>query len=63
MYFCRGSLEDLEEINEIFGDRVVVQLTHATAEERAKIDQAIEEKDAGHVSEHRVSDSNPPHQA
>ncbi len=36
----------LEEISAIFGDTVVVSLTNATAEEKARIDAAIVEKSA-----------------
>ena len=32
----------LEEINEVFGDEVVVHLTHLTEEERKNLDMVIE---------------------
>lgn len=37
----------LEEINSLFGDTVVVNLTSATAEEKAHIDEIIAEKARG----------------
>ncbi|CAK7228951.1 hypothetical protein SCUCBS95973_007056 [Sporothrix curviconia] len=45
----------LEEINEVFGDTVVINLTNATAEERAQIDEVIAEKARGEhvdIAEH-----------
>ena len=38
----------LEEINAIFGDKVVVNLTNATAEEKARIDEEIVAEKTGH---------------
>jgi hypothetical protein len=39
----------LEEINEVFGDRTVINLTNATEEEKKRIDETIKEKDT-HVT-------------
>ncbi|KAI1618363.1 hypothetical protein EDD37DRAFT_263319 [Exophiala viscosa] len=35
----------LEEVNELFGEKVLVNLTHASEEEKKNIDRAIEEKE------------------
>jgi DNA polymerase III delta subunit len=34
----------LEEINAIFGDTVIVNLTNATDQEKKELDEALEEK-------------------
>jgi len=47
----------LEEINAIFGDEVVVDITHATAEEKRKLDEVIEEKAAEIVTSEHVEEA------
>lgn len=45
-YFCPETKGlSLEEVNGLFGDEVVVQLTHITEEERAKLDERIDARE------------------
>ena len=48
-YFPETKGLSLEEINELFGDEVVIHLTHISDEEKAKLDEVIgiENKETG----------------
>ena len=43
--FAKTAGLSLEEVSQLFGDEVVVDLTHASDEEKKKIDEAIKEKE------------------